>query len=321
MSSASNMMEERRKVAFDEAVSMLRAARLVGDELDLRLSQVRRPSYWTEINPRLSIEPTELDFTEPSDSSIEKLSAKFRQEGYLQIGAAVPLDLVGRMREGIETLRSAGWPLVFAFVYDEFWLTTRLSYLPQVFSGMLGDGYKQLPHIWTHRVSPDGGTGWPPHIDGPDKSGRATVWTALSDATLNSGCIYLIPKDVARAGTRENFAIRKTFSSADVKQLLFNSRAIPVAAGTILCWDHNVIHWGSQSRGTHEPRLAISVELIAADQKPDSDDLPLLDAHALPTFSQRLRVIGQALLAYQRFEPLVIRYEELAKELVKPDEL
>lgn len=311
-------MEERKRIAFEKAVALLRAAKLPANELNMRLSQVRRPSYWSEINPRLSIETTEIGFAEPSASLIEKLSAKFRQEGYLQIDDAVPLDLVGRMREGIETLRTEGWPLVFAFVYDEFWLTTRLPNLAQVFLAILGSGYKQLPHVWTHRVPPDGGTGWPPHIDGPYKRGRATVWTALSDATLEAGCIYLIPKDISTAGD-QCFVAQDTFSNAEVKRLLFTSRAMPVPTGAILCWDwdHDVIHWGSPSRGEGESRLAISVELIAGDQKPHRDDLPLLDAHALPGFSQRLLTIGQALLAYQRFEPLMIRYEDVAKELVK----
>ncbi len=96
-----------------------------------------------------------------------------------------------------------------------------------------------------------------------------------------------------------------------------NTRALPVSAGGIICWDHSVIHWGSKSSRMAELRLAISLEFIAESEKPKSDEVPLLDAHALPTFSQRLDAIGKALLAYQKFEPLVTRYAELAKELVK----
>lgn len=311
-------MERRHKIDHQRAViELLQASMLPPEEAGLRLGQAMSPSYWTGINPQLSIGSTGFDQPEEPGFSPAELAAKLERESYVQIDQAIPAALVSRMRDGIERLRKEGWPLVFGFVYDEFWLTARLQCSVTLLSAVLGPGYKQIPHIWTHCVSSPGRAGWPPHTDGCRSSNRVSVWTALTDATLENGCMYVVLKDPSIVRITENFPGLKTISKKNMRTLLKNTRALPVSAGTLLCWDHSVIHWGSVSKTSVEPRIATSLEFIAEAEKPRRDEEPLLDARKLPTFSQRLNAIGKGLLAYQEFEPLVIRYAGLAKELVK----
>lgn len=313
-------INKKQATAHQQAMlQLLRESRLRPDELGLRLGQVRSQAYWKKINPMLSVDRLPSGAMEEVEmvATIEPLASRFQKEGYLRVDQIIPKQQVGRLRECTENLRRAGWPLVFGFVYDEFWLVTRTSAMTKLLSSILGPAYKQIPKMWTHHVVPQGGAGWPPHVDGSGRANRATVWVALSDATLENGCMYLIPKDATPARIARNFLSLKTITQNSARTLLMNTRALPVSAGGVICWDHSVIHWGSKSSGVAEPRLAISLEFIAESEKPKNDEVPLLDAYAPPTFPQRLDFIGRALLAYEKFEPLLIRYAELAKELVK----
>ena len=313
------MNKKRTSAHHQAALQLLRANPLPPEELRQRLSQLRSLAYWRGMNPQLSVQSRSVEANEEVGmmSVIEHLTSRFEKEGYLQADHALPEPLVGRMRECTKNLKRERWPLVFAFVYDEFWRATRTPALVRLLSAILSPRYKQIPKIWTHYVAPDGGAGWPPHTDGAGNPNRVTVWVALSDATLENGCMYLVPRDSTTARIGRNFPKLKAMTQKTLRTLLMNTRALPVSAGGIICWDHSVIHWGSKSSRMAELRLAISLEFIAESEKPKSDEVPLLDAHALPTFSQRLDAIGKALLAYQKFEPLVTRYAELAKELVK----
>src|ERR1700738_1736026 len=125
-------MEINKKQAAALAVlQLLRESRLRPDELDLRLGQVRSPKYWKQINPQLSVNGVSFDAVEvvARVAAIEELATHFQKEGYLSVEQIIPKQHVGRMRQGTENLKRAGWPLVFAYVYDEFWQVTRLPTL------------------------------------------------------------------------------------------------------------------------------------------------------------------------------------------------
>jgi hypothetical protein len=108
-------------------------------------------------------------------------------------------------------------------------------------------------------------------------------------------------------------------SESDVRALLQGCRALPARLGSVVGWDFNLIHWGSTGGEGGALRVSLSVEFLGADAEPAPDERPLLDAHAnLPTFEQRLLVIARAVRSYQRFEPLLIRFQELAGRLVEP---
>ena len=79
-----------------------------------------------------------------------------------------------------------------------------------------------------------------------------------------------------------------------------------------------MIHWGSPRARTGTPRISISMEFIDGTADLTPEDLPRFDGvSSLPTFAQRLAVVGNAILDYQTNEPLMVRFVELAKRLVE----
>ena len=298
---------------------MLERTRLTDGEVAARLGSALSETYWLSLCPRLSIgkESTEGRLeAEPADAAQrDSLLKKFAREGYLQ-APLLSAATAGRMAECVETLRAADWPPVFAFAYDEFWEATRGAGLSGLLSGALGAGYRQIPHVWSHYVHPGRAAGWRPHVDGYKRANRVTVWIALNDATLDNGCIYLVPRNMAPVEAARNFPRLESLPIEDVKVLLHSSRALPVGAGTVLCWGQDVIHWGASCGRSDRNRISISQEFVAGGERARDDETPLLDARRLPTFAERLHVIAKAVVAYQLFEPLNVRYLELAERLL-----
>jgi Phytanoyl-CoA dioxygenase (PhyH) len=322
VSQTSKSSEVAGKKAHEEALlKLLEQTRLRPDEVSTYFEYALSRSYWQSLCPHLSLSdasPNDSLETESIDAEHrEFLLKKFTREGYFQTEPLFSAATVRRMAEGLEVLRGADWPPVFSFVYDEFWGITRGAGLGGTLSTILGPEYQQMPHIWSHYVHPSRGAGWRPHIDGYRTTNRVTVWVALSDATLDNGCIYLIPKNMAPAEIARDFPKLEALSISDAKVLLQSSRALPVAAGSILCWGHNVIHWRAACNSSPEPRISISQEFIGRGESTTDADTPLLDAHRLPTFAERLHVIARAVVAYQRFEPLTVRYLDLAELLLE----
>jgi ectoine hydroxylase-related dioxygenase (phytanoyl-CoA dioxygenase family) len=247
-----------------------------------------------------------------------KLKEDFAGKGYFQIDSLLSRATVERLKAGIESVRDAGWPGVFSFVYDQFWTTSRAPFLVDLLSHILGPGYKQSCHLWSHYVhAKQGAAGWPPHLDNYGRPDRVTVWFALSDATLDNGCLYLIPKDLTPPGIAEKFVNLDSFPLSDLRALLQGGRALPVSAGAVLGWGPEVIHWGAYAAEQTQPRISISQEFVADSLTRREDEVPLFDTSgSLPTFEQRLYAIGKGILTYQRVETLLIRYLDLAQELV-----
>jgi hypothetical protein len=310
----------QKKAHHDAILRLLQQARLGPDEIATRVKQALSLDYWRSLNPKLSVNQKIVSGTVEraaiAPRHLHEIAIKLGAEGYFQLEPLLDETLVERMRETIVVLKKADWPPVFAFVYDEFWQVARSPSLVRLLSSHLGAGYRPVPHIWGHYVPPQGGVGWRPHIDSGHQSRRLTVWVALSDATLEGSCMFLIPKNLVPSALADNFSELKTVGIGDVQTLLKNSRPLPVRAGAVLGWEHNVIHWGGLAWQTSAPRISISMEFIAENLAPASDEHPILDAHQLPDFAERLQVIGKAIVAYEPFEPLLIRYLELAQQLV-----
>ena len=222
-----------------------------------------------------------------------------------------------QMRLAIERLRAEGWPSVFTYIYDEFWLVSRTPSLLGLLSGFLGNGCRQNSLVWTFYIPPTrGAQGWEPHSDsGGDKS-RLTVWIPLTNATLENGCMYVIPRDRLPENLRGEYRKLGDVTKAQLGWLLQSTRALPSPAGAYLGWNHELIHWGSVSTGTEDPRISTAMEFLGSDVVPREDELPLFDPLAPPPpFGERLRTIGKGLLAYKKNEPSKARYAELGRVL------
>jgi ectoine hydroxylase-related dioxygenase (phytanoyl-CoA dioxygenase family) len=314
-------LKATKAVPDDILLQLLERARLSEAEVASRLEKAQDPGYWQELNPKLSVgvePPAEHTETSPLDSrQRSELLKRFDQEGYFQARPLLSKSIVEAMREGVEVLRKEQWPPVFAFVYDQLWQAARTPSLVQLLSEVLGPGYKQNSNAWCHYVAPNkGSSGWSPHIDGYNMPNRLSVWIPFSEATLENGCMYVVPQDRVPE-TVGDFSKLTNISRAELQALLQSSRALPAPAGSILGWHFQLIHWGSTAGRAEHPRISMAVEFIAKHAEPINREEPLFEGcAALPTFPQRLQVIGKGILQYERFEPTLCRYRELANRLV-----
>ena len=186
----------------------------------------------------------------------------------------------------------------------------------RLIEGFLGSGYRQNSSFWTYYVAPArGAAGWPPHADSHDSDSHLTVWIPLSAATVENGCMYVIPRDRMPDSLPLDYAKIQTVTARELGHLLQSAKALPVDPGASIGWNHQVVHWGSTSTGQTEARVSIAVEFIAKGYAPCSTELPLLDPVELPAFDVRLRGIGKCLSAYGRFEPSVVRHRALGELL------
>jgi hypothetical protein len=283
--------------------------------------QVRSRDFWRALAPQLSVEaaqPRSLETGTVSAETIAAAVAGARTRGYFQVDGVFRPEVMAALRGAVEALAAAHWPPVFTYVFDEFWQLARTPTVRALLRAHLGEDCVQWPGVWTHRVHAERGShGWAPHVDSTGYSTEPEglgVWFPLSDATLDNGCMYVIARDFAPPGLADQFSTLESVSRAELRQLLQSARALPAPAGAVLGWDFNVIHWGSVCQGHGEPRLSTAMEFASARQAA-SKKLACFSLDAIPTFEARLRLIGQSLLSYLRFEPQLAPYEPLAREL------
>jgi hypothetical protein len=300
--------------ARQQLVRQVFESKLSRTEVDTYLQHAVDPAYWQRLNPSLSIG------TERSTVSVERAHldgpqtaaqlGKLRREGYFQTSPVLAPHVLQRMRQAIDTVRAERWPAVFAYVYDDFWEIVRTPSLVRLASGFLGEGYRQSARIWAFYVAPArGARGWHPHCDSGDDD-RLTVWVPLTDATVDNGCMYVIPRD--RLTEDLNYLRMESVTQAQLAALLQNTKALPSPAGAFLGWNHNLIHWGSVSSGHVEPRISLALEFVGPGVvKPHADELPLFGLSTLPSFPERLRAIAEALRTYTSYEPSNMKFGDL----------
>ena len=120
--------------------------------------------------------------------------------------------------------------------------------------------------LWSKRAS--GGTELPWHQDGGVFWGLSaqptlTIWTALDDTPIESGCVEVIPGS-HRGGlaTPEGGTIPDALIAARAGEAI----ALPAAAGEVLLL-HNLVWHRSRRNRTEAPRRALSLALMSADTR------------------------------------------------------
>jgi len=251
-------------------------------------------AFWAALAPELHIEdPAAFQGVAPltfRETELATLRADLVKEGYARVhdgDGHMPIDALARAIARID--QDCGLP-VLGFVYDECWVW--FARLRPFLASVLGSGYRAMPAFWAWHVAPsDDDGGWAPHRDAgqrtlfPDGRPKSlTVWSPLTDAVPENGCIYLVPADRDPTyNTDEEGTWR--FDLSDV-------RAVPSAAGSVLAWNQAIIHWGARSSArAREARISLSLEFQRGDA--DALDSPLLDPLALPPFEVRLKLIAK----------------------------
>ncbi|MBI2699023.1 MAG: hypothetical protein CK429_19390 [Mycobacterium sp.] len=281
----------------------------------LSAAHAERREFWGELCPGMSIEAG--GYARPAAvGEVTSLLANLKREGYVQVPGALPETTVAPIRYAVSTLFQRGIPLAFAFVYDELWLA--FQGLSSFLTSVLGEDYRALPDFWVWHVNPnENALGWGPHRDrviptlDPDNSPHTlTVWLPFTDATPLNGCMYMLP-----AHLDDRFRQRRWDGENNtVVYNLQDIRALPATAGSLLAWNQAVLHWGGRgSRLGAGPRISAAFEFQRADRPPFNN--PLLDPARVPTFQERLGLIGKQVLQYRHMYPLSDEVAAIATSL------
>jgi len=314
-------MEKRERRALLE--EMLAVATWPPAELERRLAWSADPAYWTGLLAGASIgrAASRIDATSAPGEHVASAAASIHADGYGMVPAVLGPETLRLLNSSIDSVLANGWPPVFAWVFDVMWSVTRAAAVRHLVAATLGEGARQIPHVWVNVVS-DQGKGWASHVDGGDGSdprARLTLWIALTDAGLDDGCIYLVPRSAAPADLYTFDWSTECLRQADAVRMLEATRAMPVSAGSALAWNFDLLHWSGVRRGTSGARRSLSVEFLAGGATAAPDEVPLLPCGAddpLPTLDERLRYIATVLLEYNVHETAMRRFAPLAEALL-----
>lgn len=288
--------------------------------MNARDSKVLLKSYWREKFPLLHIEDltfltSHQDFDVSNDIA-DSLSKLMHDDGYFQINPPNWNLNINNMAIATSKFAETNLPIPLVFIFDEFWIIFKK--LHNIANAILGEGYLRLPDFWAWHVDPQKKqSGWTPHrdkgyqslnADGTPKS--ITFWIPLSSSTPLNGCMYIVPANKDRNyGTPEDSKLNFDLPSI---------RALPAAAGSILCWNQAVLHWGSQcSERELEPRISVALEFQSGDVAPYNQ--PVMDPKYIPTFNSRLKLIAKQIIQYQHMYPLSEELRQLANDIIKAD--
>lgn len=285
-----------------EEISVLRKS--IGlEELLPLLPLAENVEYWRNLNPNLTISDDPFQgFLGRSTVAQEQLDAyalQLREEGYFQTDPVIPTATLDQMLECIEKVKSAGFPAMFALVYDVFYQA--FAYFDSILAGILGAGYKLVPNFWVYYIeTSDSGKGFEPHRDaeyantiGADGMPTViTIWITITEANPLNSCMYILPanRDPEYAEAIHNLNTKATkFALEDV-------RALPTKAGTLSCWDQYVFHWGSRSsKRAKFPRVSYAAYCQRGDIPPVDDVVAI---PSIVDFKTRLGLICRGLYRY-----------------------
>ena len=163
------------------------------DKLIPLLPQAEDINYWRELNPNSTISDRPFEgfsqFSGIQKAEIDEYRLQLREEGYFQTPSVIPAATIHQMRDCIENVRKAGFPTMFALVYDIFYQV--FGYFNSTLTEILGNGYKLVPNFWVYYIeTSDSGKGFEPHRDAEyentiDSNGMATVltiWVTITEA-------------------------------------------------------------------------------------------------------------------------------------------
>lgn len=276
------------------------------------------PAVWQAINPGLSIDDAGsiLSNLEISPQLMEQQVAQFHDQGYLNFPPLFRASEIQPLKQGILTLADAGLPAAYIYIYDQPWqLFARLRPL---ISHFLGENFRLLPNFWAWNIpSEKGHRGWPAHQDcqaqtrfddglGGDLLMSLSLWVPLSDATLDNGCMHVLPRS-------KELAYQPALLSQDQIRPA-DGLALPAKAGSVLGWPQDLYHWSGETTGlSEEPRISLSLEF----QNPAFEALrdPLLDLDNPPSLAERLDLIHQQFPRYRHMEDTGYHPQELATRL------
>lgn len=306
----------------DAARKLVRQASLSPSEVARRLEWALDEAYWEALSRAEGTEGRTTGVATPviSKADILRHVGHLKSEGYFCIENVVEPERVAALYSAVEKVRSAGWPAVFAFVYEEFWSLTAIEPLATFLEAAVGPAYLQNSAIWAHWVNGESGNaGWHPHFDmAGEDDGFLSVWIALTNATLDNGCMYLVGRRASSSARVDAIEATRDLPYESYSAILRNTIAVPAPAGSVIGWRGDILHWGSINTGNPSPRVSLALEVRSHTTVAKEFETPLFDPRsAAPPFPQRLAAIARGILKFAKFEPIMSRHRALAEQILE----
>eukprot|EP00743_Colponemidia_sp_Colp-15_P008578 GILK01009335.1.p1 GENE.GILK01009335.1~~GILK01009335.1.p1 ORF type:complete len:375 (-),score=37.99 GILK01009335.1:41-1165(-) len=301
---------------------------------NLSQGQIFDETYWINlVNGQLAVGAiaTRQPVTRVPQEEIDRLRESLSERGFMSsepVNNVLDVEL-DKIVQAIAALKHAGWPPVFAYVFDSLW---EIFYrVWDVYSEVLGGECVLEPSCHVYALSAQsqagryvGGNFGLPHRDHPfaesfDEEGKATilsVWIPLNDVTLDNGCMHVLPKEFdvhfdqdehpyhLRCATRD----KKDESVVKVRFDLAGARPLPAGRGSALGWTGNLIHWGARCHKGVPPRVSMTgtFRRRQAEKTHLQGDFQSISREQVLTLTlkQRLQVIAKSLLLYKWWYPL-----------------
>uniref|UniRef100_A0A7S4U7R1 Uncharacterized protein n=1 Tax=Guillardia theta TaxID=55529 RepID=A0A7S4U7R1_GUITH len=287
-----------------------------------------RPDKWSEVVDHvLAVSCSLSSLSRGEDSWIEEadivpLRESLLGKGYFLSPESQETNLPALILTGMRSLRRAGVPTFYIWMYDEPWKV--MLRLWEAAEKLIGGPCVLEPtfaayHLDYHKAGESGnryvGTNFSlPHrdytySDSYDSSGQpkvVTIWVPVSDVTLENGCMYVVPKEFDanfdRDDVMQHMWVQQSGWLAGKSFLSFPLAGVlplaPVRAGTAMGWMGNTIHWGCQCHRTcsSNPRASIAWVFKRADTSHSLDSSPISfeDAQQL-TLEQRKGLIESSM--------------------------
>ena len=309
------------------------------------------PSFWRGLCADLSIEgrdgrgaqaPAQAPVQAPDGNRRRPLAAsaeecRRRRERLVGDGYALADDPIAS-EEAVRGLAGAvtalhcdrGLPATFVLLYDEAWDVARAASEALEASASPANRFNFDVLAWY--VDPrEGVAGFSPHRDRqpelvgqtfhPDGMAKyATQWLALTDATPENSCLYVIPRqfdpgyeegddacdcDCDGDGDGDGNGDGDPLSRAlCTKESYQNIRSLPRLAGQSVLFTHRILHWGSRGNPhSHLTTPRIAMSFVCSDPAFERPYLAASLAESIPPFRTRLLLVcAQLLIYYQRFD-------------------
>src|SRR5262245_9482490 len=305
MTTTKELMEFVRQFAFTE------------DEARPFVDRAQSRDYWLSLCPELTIgaPAPHLSRLASQDAVFHDVAAAiadYETCGHCIVHGAFPENAIEALRRAVWAVHAAGWPMIFAFVYDQFWALPRSACMDVLVGAIIGRPYQPAISFWVNHVpNQRGGSGFTPHTDDVRPGyPSVTCWIPLTAATPENGCVYVIERAGPGQGVPTKFSGIESFTAPQVASTLAHVRALPANPGAFLAWPNDTVHWGGRFLRGDEGRLAISWHFVGADYENVDADLEraLIPDAPLPRFAHRLHWLCLSLLRFRGRDPVLERF-------------
>ena len=236
--------------------------------------------FWQSINPqaRISDNPyADADLTPYHVAAdFKSLRNRLSVEGYFHTDPIVDQEDIERLKRIIvNVVKKTPYRSTYALLYDDFYQVA--AKLRNLLGPILGERYLLVAdEIEAYYIeNSDSAGGSPHHRDSLNtyksiaRDGTPLLlnaWIALTDVSPEDACMYVVPAqhdpDYPTHGIKPETPNRIRFHPEDI-------RAVPVKAGSVICWSTSLIHWGGRNSSfSKHPRMSFAMYFQSGDVAP-----------------------------------------------------